>query len=81
MCHHCLAQRLILKETLVCGTWVVQLVKCLTLDFGSGCDLVVRGFEPMLGSALTAQSLLVILSLPLSLSAPPLLVLSLKINK
>ena len=28
------------------GAWVPQLVKCLTLDFGSGHDLTVRGFEP-----------------------------------
>ena len=28
------------------GTWVAQLVKHLTLDFGSGHDLTVREFEP-----------------------------------
>ena len=31
------------------GAWVVQLVKHLTLGFGSGCDLTVCGFEPHLG--------------------------------
>ena len=29
------------------GTWVAQSVKHLTLDFGSGHDLVVCGFEPL----------------------------------
>ena len=28
------------------GTWVGQLVKPLTLGFGSGHDFTVRGFEP-----------------------------------
>ena len=28
------------------GAWVAQLVKRLPLDFGSGHDLTVRGFEP-----------------------------------
>ena len=41
-----------------------QLVKGWTLDFGSGQDLTV---SPALGSAPTEQSLLGILSLPLSL--------------
>ena len=27
------------------GRWVAQLVKCLTLDFGSGYDLMVLEFE------------------------------------
>ena len=31
------------------GTWVVQLVKPLTLDFSSDHDLMVRGFEPHIG--------------------------------
>ena len=38
-------------------------VMCPTLDFGSGCDLTVLGWSPMLGSTLTVQSLLGILSL------------------
>ena len=28
------------------GAWVAHSVKCLTLDFGSGHDLTVRGIEP-----------------------------------
>ena len=31
------------------GIWVVQLVKLLTLDFGSGHHLMVREFEPHVG--------------------------------
>ena len=52
------------------GTWVAQLVKHLTLDFGLGHDLTVRRFKPPTGSVLTAQNLLGSLSL-LSLSLPP----------
>ena len=71
------------------GVWVSQLVKRPTLSFSSGHDLMVCEFEPHIGSALTVQSLLGILSvcvslslclslsLSLSVSAPPLLVLSL----
>ena len=33
-------------ENVKWGTWVVQLVKRLTLDFGSGHDLIVREIEP-----------------------------------
>ena len=58
------------------GTWVVQLVECLTLDFGSGHDLTVRGFEPCVSSALTSRSLLGSLSLPLSALLPCSLPLS-----
>ena len=47
------------------GTWVSQLVKCLTLDFGSGHDLRV------LRSSLEWR-LLKILSLPLPLCPPSL---------
>ena len=46
-----------------------------TLDFNSGHDLRVMGSSPVSGSVMPAQSLLGILSL--SLSAPPLLILSL----
>ena len=56
------------------GAWVAQSVKHPSLDFGSGHDLRVHEFEPMLGSVLTAWSLLGILSLPLS--APLLISLS-----
>ena len=61
------------------GAWVAQSVKRLTLDFGSGHDLVAHGFEP--GVQLCADSTEPAWD-PLSpgLSAPPLLVLSLKIN-
>ena len=62
------------------GTWVVQVVKRLTFDFGSGHDLMVLEFEPPSGSELTAQSLLGILSLPLSLPLPPFLSLP-RMNK
>ena len=55
---------------------VAQLVEHLTLDFGSGHDLTVCEFKPHVGSALTAQSLLGILSLCPSLTCA----LSLKIN-
>ena len=57
------------------GAWVVQSVEHLTLDYGSGLDLMVVTSSPASGSVLG------ILSLPLS--SPPLLVLSLslKINK
>ena len=70
---------------------MAQWIKHLTLDFGSGHGLKVRGIELLSGSVLTAWSLLGILSLSLSLrpsSPPPLplpsscsLSLSLTINK
>ena len=59
---------------------MAQSLKRLTLDFDSDHDLTVREFKPPSGSVPTGQSLLGILSLLLSLSAPPLLSLSLKIN-
>ena len=31
------------------GAWVAQSVKCPTLDFGSGHDLMVDGIEPRIG--------------------------------
>ena len=46
---------------------MAQLVKHLSLDFCSGHDVIVLRLSPTLGSALTVQSLLGILSLPLSL--------------
>ena len=42
----CLPQ---LKNLLSRGTWMAQLVKCLTLDFSSGHDLMVHEFEPHIG--------------------------------
>ena len=63
-----------------CGVpgWLGWSVKCPTLDFGSGHDLTILESSPRLGFALTARSLLGILSLPLS--APPLLVLFLSLS-
>ena len=61
---------------------MAQSVKSPTLDFSSGHNLMVHEIEPMSGSALTSWSLLGILSLPLSVSAPPPLVRPLsEINK
>ena len=59
------------------GAWVAQSVKHLTLGFGSHHDLMVHETEPHIRLALTAQSLLGILSLCLSVS----LSLSLSQNK
>ena len=53
------------------GTWVAQSAKPLTVDFGSGHDLMVS-LSPASGSMLTVQRLLG-LSLSHSLSDPPLL--------
>ena len=62
------------------GTWVAQSVKRPTLGFASGHDLTVS-LSPT-GSALTAQSLLEILSPTLSAPTPLLsLSLSLKIKQ
>ena len=63
------------------STWVAQSVKPPTLGFGSGHDLGSVGSSPTSDSALTARSLLGILSLLLSLSASPIHAVSLKINK
>ena len=64
------------------ATWVAQLVKRLTLDFGSGHDLTIMRSSPTLGSVLTVRSLLGILFLHLSLLLHSSYVhaLSLKIN-
>ena len=63
--------------------WVARWVKPLTLDLSSGHDLMVCEFEPHIGLHAEEQSLLGILSLPLSLAPLPLaLCVSLsKINK
>ena len=37
------------KKVIFRGAWMAQLVKCLTLGFGSGHDLTVREFEPCIG--------------------------------
>ena len=69
------------KRFLFRGAWVAQSVKCATLDFGSGQDLLVVRSSPEWGSTPTVQSLLEIFSLHPPLSAPPLLTLSLsKLN-
>ena len=43
------------KNVLDGGTWVVQLVKHLTLDFGSDHDLSVLGSSPAWGSMLSME--------------------------
>ena len=53
-------------------TWVAQLAKCMTLDFGSGHDRMVHGIKLCFG--LCADSTEPAWN---SLSAPPLLSLSL----
>ena len=51
------------------GTWVVQFVKHLTLDFGSSHDLIVLGLEPHVGlSANSVEPVWDFLSLSPSLS-------------
>ena len=61
------------------GAWVVQLVKLLTPDFGSGHGLIVREIEPCIGvctdSVESAWD-----PLSPSLSVPPLLSLSLSLK-
>lgn len=37
------------------GAWVAQLVKCPTLDFGSGHDLRVKRLNLVLGSLLSLE--------------------------
>ena len=44
-----------LRNCLPGGAWVGQLVKCLTLDFGSGHDLRVVRSSPQLGSTLNVE--------------------------
>ena len=38
------------------GTWVAQLIECLTLDVGSGCDPRVMRSSPTLGSVLSMEA-------------------------
>ena len=54
---------------------MAQLVKCPTLDFSSGHDLVVHEFEPLIGLC-TSSVELAWDSFSLPLSAPPQLALS-----
>ena len=62
---------------------MAQSVEPLTFDFGSGHDLTVHGFEPRVGLCADSaeQSLLGILCVSLSLSAPLSLALSFFQNK
>ena len=57
---------------------MAQLVKCLTLDFCSGHDLIVVGLSPVHGPLRWAWRLLRILSLSLSLCPSPACAPSLK---
>ena len=62
------------------GTWVAQLINRLTLDFGSGHDLMIGEFKPLMG--LRADRVEPVWdSLSPSISAPPLLTFSLSQNK
>ena len=60
---------------------MAQSVKHTTLDFSSGHDLMVHGFEPHVGLWTDSCGACLGFSLSFSLSAPPLLTFSLKINK
>ena len=60
---------LVVVQILKCfirGAWVAQSVKPPTLGFGSGHDLTVCEIKSFMGSALTVQILLGILSFSLS---------------
>ena len=64
------------------GTWMVQLLKCLTLYFVSGRDLMVREVEPQVGLCTdSVEPAWDSLSLSLSLCLPFPPSLALKINK
>ena len=68
------------------GAWVAQSVKRPTLGFRSSHNLRVYEFKPQIGLCTDSaeppwDSLSVPLSLSLSLSAPPLLRLSLSLSK
>ena len=56
---------------------MAQSVGCLTLDFGSGHDLMVHEFELLVGICADSSEPGACFRLCLALSAPPLLVLSL----
>ena len=61
------------------GIWVAQLFKHLTLDFGSGRDLLVVGCCPMMGSMLGVESALDSFSLA-SLLCPSLITHSVSLS-
>ena len=75
-----------IKRPVERGAWVAQMVKHGTLDFSSGHDLTVRGFEPCVGLCADGSEpgacfgICVSLSLPLPHSCSVSLSLS-KINK
>ena len=46
--------RFILKKNMR-GVWVAQSVKCLTLEFGPGHDLMVVRLRPVSGSVLGVE--------------------------
>ena len=74
------SQSRVIKYMNYWGTWVVQSVEHPTLDFGTGHDLTVPGFEPQVGIyADGVEPAWDSLSLPLCLPLP--CSLSLKINK
>ena len=52
------------------GTWVAKSVEHVTPDFGSGRHLIVMRSSPTLGSALSVEPVLKILSLSLSPLVP-----------
>ena len=51
-----LSALLMSSKSLVSGAGVAQSVKCPTLGFDSGPDLMVAGWSPALGSALSWES-------------------------
>ena len=61
------------------GAWVAQWVERPTLDLSSGHDLTVRGFEPRVGLCADSSEPGACFGFCVSLSAPPLLVLSLSL--
>ena len=63
------------------GTWVAQLVKHPTLVFGSGHDLAVWESELRAGLCPDSGESGILLALSLSLSAPPLMSMSLSQSK
>ena len=60
------------QDSIACGPWVTESVKCLALDLGSGHDLMVHEFEPPVGVCTdSAEPAWDSLSLLLSLPSPP----------
>ena len=63
------------------GAWVAQWVKCLTRDFGSGHDFMVREIEPLIGLCWQHEASFGILSLSLPLLHSFSLSLSLSLSQ